>query len=70
MSSTSTASNRPGRAATGVGGGVGGALGVIAVVMTPKLTELTLDATEASLMTAALGMLFSWLVRFLPQPRN
>ena len=51
-----------------VGGGVGSALGVIFVVMMPKLTELTLDATEASLMTAAMGTLFAWLVRYLPKP--
>ncbi len=52
------------------GGGVGGALGVIAVVMIPKLSELTFDATEASLMTASLGIFFSFLVRFLPKPKN
>ena len=52
-----------------VGGGIGSALGVIVVVMAPKMTSLVLDATEASLMTAALGVVFAWLVRFLPKPR-
>ena len=55
---------------TVAGGTVGGALGVVVVVMAPKLTELTLDATEASLMTAALGIIFSYLVRYLPKPKN
>lgn len=53
-----------------VGGGIGSALGVIAVVMLPKLTALTFDATEASMMTAALGIVFAWLVRYLPKPSS
>jgi hypothetical protein len=53
---------------TVAGGGIGGALGVIVVVMLPKLTTLTWSAEEASMMTAALGVLFGWLVRFLPKP--
>jgi hypothetical protein len=53
---------------TVVGGGVGSALGVIAVVMVPKVSEITWSAEEAALMTAALGALFAWLVRYLPRP--
>lgn len=53
---------------TVAGGGIGGALGVIAVVMAPKVTEITWSAEKAALMTAALGALFAWLVRYLPQP--
>ena len=55
---------------TVAGGTIGSALGVVAVVMAPKLTALTLDATEASLMTAALGIIFSYLVRYLPKPAD
>ncbi len=53
---------------TVVSGGVGGALGVILVIMAPKFTETTFSAEEASMMTAALGVLFGWLMRFLPKP--
>ena len=53
---------------TVAGGGVGGAIGVIAVVMAPKLWDITWSVEEAALMTAALGALFAWLVRYAPQP--
>lgn len=57
--------------ATTFGGGVGGALGVIVVVMTPKIfTGFTFDATEASIMTAALGAVFAWGIRYIPKPKN
>ncbi len=55
---------------TVVGGGIGSALGVIAVVMAPKVTDIVWSAEEAALMTAALGALFAWLVRYLPSPGN
>ncbi len=42
---------------TVAGGGIGGALGVIAVVMAPKVSEIVWSAEEAALMTAALGAL-------------
>ncbi len=53
-----------------MGGGAGSALGVIVVMFLPKLTDITLDATEASLLTAAFGVVFSWLIRYLPKPRG
>ncbi len=59
--------NTPNRAV--VGGGVGGAFGVAVVVMLPKLTEILFTANEAAIMTAALGAIFGWLVRYLPAPR-
>lgn len=46
----------------GIGGGAGSALGVILVVMVPKFTTIVFDATEAALMTAALGVVFAWLL--------
>ena len=55
---------------TFVGGGLGGALGVVAVVMLPKFTALTFTPDEAAIMTAALGIIFGWLVRYLPAPRT
>ena len=48
--------------------GIGGALGVILVMFIPKFTDITLDATEASLLTAAFGTVFAVLVRYLPKP--
>ena len=53
---------------TVVSGGLGSALGVVAVVILPKFTELTFTPDEAALMTAALGIIFGWLVRYLPAP--
>ena len=50
-----------------MGGGVGSALGVIVVVFLPKFGVL-LDATEASLLTAAFGTVLAWAMRFLPKP--
>ena len=49
-------------------GGIGAALGVALVVMLPKFTELVFSPEEASIMTAALGVIFGYLVRYLPQP--
>ncbi len=49
--------------------GVGGALGVIVVIMAPKIWDVTWDVEDATMMTAALGALFAWLVRYLPQPK-
>ena len=59
----------PTHRATAVSGGVGGAIGVIIVVMSPKLfTGFTLDATEASLLTASLGIIFSFGMQYVPRP--
>ena len=55
---------------TAMAGGVGGALGVIVVVMAPKLTSITWSAEEGTLMIAALGALFAGLVSYLPKPRD
>lgn len=63
-----TAKPQPSHRATAVGGGVGGAIGVLVVVMVPKLSELTLDATEASMLTAALGIIFSFGMSYIPKP--
>lgn len=54
---------------TVAGGGVGGALGVSVVIMVPKFTEIVFSADEASMLTAAFGIVFGWLIRYLPQPR-
>ena len=54
---------------TVAGGGLGGAFGVIAVIMAPKISDITWSAEEAALTTAALGTLFAWAVRYLPGPR-
>ncbi len=60
-------SNTPGMAK--VGGGIGGALGVLTVVMAPKIFDgFVLDATEASLLTASLGVIFSFGMQYLPKP--
>ncbi len=64
-----TAKPQPSHRATAVGGGVGGAIGVIIVVMAPKMfTGFTLDATEASLLTASLGIIFSFGMQYVPKP--
>ena len=61
--------NTPGAAK--IGGGVGGAVGVLVVVMAPKMFEgFTLDATEASLLTAALGVIFSFGMQYVPRPKG
>ena len=49
-------------------GGIGAALGVALVVMLPKFTDLVFSPEEASVMTAALGVIFGYLVRYLPKP--
>jgi len=51
-----------------VGGGVGSALAVVFVVMMPRFTALTLSPEEVSILTAALGVIFGYVVRFLPKP--
>ncbi len=59
----------PTHKATAIGGGVGGAIGILVVVMAPKLFEgFTLDATEASMLTAALGVIFSFGMSYVPKP--
>lgn len=49
------------------GGGVGGALGVLVVLFMPEHVHDFTPET-ASVATAAFGIIFSWLVRFMPQP--
>jgi len=51
----------------GVGGGVGGALGILAVIFMPPSVFIFTPET-ASIATAALGVVFSYLVKFLPKP--
>lgn len=60
--------DKPTNTKTVVGGGAGGALGALVVIMTPKVSTLVWEAGEAAIVTAALGILFSWLARYLPQP--
>lgn len=55
---------------TFVGGSIGSALGVMVVVMAPKLSEVTWSTDDATLMTAALGIFFGWVVRYLPMPKT
>ncbi len=50
------------------GGGTGSALGVIVVVFLPKFGVM-LDATEASLLTAAFGTILALAFRYLPPPK-
>ncbi len=50
------------------GAGVGGALGFVVVMFLPKLADITITPEEAAGLTAALGVLFSYLVKFLPRP--
>ncbi len=65
---TSPTANTPGAAK--LGGTVGSALGVLVVVMAPKIFEgFTLDATEASLLTAALGIIFGFGMQYVPKPK-
>ena len=60
--------NTPGAAK--LGGTVGSALGVLVVVMAPKIFEgFTLDPTEASLRTAALGIIFGFGMQYVPRPK-
>lgn len=69
MSSTETKSSGPSTAVTVTGGGVGGALGVLAVLFMPA-TWYVFTPETASVATAAFGIVFSFIVRFLPKPRN
>jgi len=48
-------------------GGIGGALGVLVVMFMPDAWH-TFTAEQAAVATMAFGVIFSWLVRFLPQP--
>ena len=62
-----TTAAKPGRTVTG--GGVGGAIGVLVVLFMPEETHVFTPET-ASMATAAFGIVFSYLVRFLPQPKS
>ena len=54
-----------------LGGSVGAALGVLVVLMAPKIfPALILTATEASLLTAALGVIFSFGMQYVPRPKK
>lgn len=66
MSSTST-TPVPGTARAVVGGGIGGALGFLVVLFMPD-TWHTFTPETASAATAAFGVVFSYLIRYLPQP--
>jgi len=58
---------RPG--GTVVGGGIGAALGVLVVEFLPA-TMHTFTPESASVTTAAFGIVFSYLVRYLPAPKR
>lgn len=53
---------------TVVGGGVGGALGVLVVLFMPDSVHVFTPET-AAVATAAFGILFSHLVKYLPAPK-
>ncbi len=57
----------PNQNQTTVAGGVGGALGVLVVIFMPADTFVFTPET-ASIATAALGIVFSHLIRYLPKP--
>lgn len=69
MSSTSTSTVGPSTKRTIAGGGVGGALGVLVVLFLPETSYIFTPET-ASVATAAFGIVFSYLIRYLPQPKN
>lgn len=48
-----------------IGGGAGASIGMVLVVLLPKFTDVEFDATEASTLTAAFGVIASWLIRYL-----
>ena len=50
-----------------VAGGVGGALGVLTVLFMPESVYVFTPETAAT-ATAAFGLVFAWLMRFLPKP--
>ncbi len=54
---------------TVVGGGIGGALGVLVVLFMPS-DVILFTPEKAAMATAAFGILFSYLVRYLPAPRR
>lgn len=50
------------------GAGVGGALGFVITMFLPKFADVQFTPEEAAGLTAALGVILSYLVRFLPKP--
>ncbi len=78
MSSTSTVPAGPSVNRTIAGSGVGGALGVLVVIFMPSNCDVALNPgfgfcfspETASMATAALGVVFGYLIRFLPKPKN
>ncbi len=52
-----------------VGGGVGGAIGVLAVLFMPDTWHI-FTPEEASMATAAIGIVFSYAMRYLPAPNR
>ncbi len=58
---------RPG--GTVVGGGLGGALGALVVTFMPATLHI-FTPESAAVSTAAFGIVFSYLVRYLPAPKR
>ncbi len=55
---------------TVAGGGVGGALGYLVTIFGPKFGWFTLaSADEGAAIATALGLVFAWLARYLPEPK-
>ncbi len=52
---------------TVTGSGVGGAIGVLIVVFMPA-TVFVFTPETASMATAAFGVVFSYLIRYIPTP--
>lgn len=55
---------------TTVGGGIGAALGIILVVGFNHFSANPFGAEVAAVMTGAFGIVFSWLVKYLPKPKE
>lgn len=60
---------QPTNQAVGVGV-AGGGIGLVLVWLLPQITDLVIEATEASALTIAFSAIVSWIVRYLPKPRN
>ena len=54
---------------TVAGGTVGGAVGVLVVMFMPE-NVILFTPEKAAMATLAFGTIFSWAMRFLPQPKN
>jgi hypothetical protein len=71
MSSTPTPTPTLGQShgRTVAGGAVGSAVAVLVVMFMPADLHV-FTAEQASIATLAFGTIFSFLMRFLPQPKN